>query len=330
MEENNGLRAITDVVSTMIDSVPAPIKRNFLKAIGQLSMAAVDVPIAWLEGKSGEMRAASQARIQIIKTEGDKLSQNIDIPQAFIDRAAAKFAQKIIKEQINLDAISHSAAKELASASFGSDNISDKEISEDWLNEFENNAKQMSSEEMRFIFGKILANEAIDPGNFSIRTIRLISQLDNSAAKLFKQLCSCAISMELRGYIDDVRVVAPDSYNSGNSLGKYGLHYNSLNILQEYGLIIADYNSYIQYENCVLSEDNTVGVPVKFCDEQYVFIPTDRLKYEKEVRLNGVSFTNSGKELYKIVPKDRNDTYFADLQKFLEERHLQLGRFELE
>src|SRR5690606_34320665 len=133
MSENSGLDRVTDAVSTIIDGVPAPIKRNFLKAIGQLSTAALDVPIAWLEGKSGEIRATTQARIQIIKSEGEKISEQVDIPQAYIDKASEKYASKIIREQINLDDISQKAAKELANENFTNQENTDKEISEDWL-----------------------------------------------------------------------------------------------------------------------------------------------------------------------------------------------------
>jgi hypothetical protein len=324
MTENSGLNTVTDAVATLIDGVPAPIKRNFLKALGQLSTAALDIPIALLESKSAEIRAASQARIQIIKSEGDKFSSQVDIPQAYIDKASEKYASKIIREQINLDAISEKAAKELANEDFAKQETTDKEISEDWLNEFENNARQMSSEEMRFIFSKILANEAKNPGNFSIRTIRLISQLDNNAAKLFQKLCSCAISMQVANHIIDVRVVSLEGNAASNSLTKYGFSFDNLNVLQEYGLIISDYNSYMQYAPCVVNEQNSVGLAFKFNDEHFAFLPTDREKYDNTVKLNGVAFSKSGKELYNIIPKEQNSTYKTDFQAFLEKRHLKL------
>lgn len=324
MSESSGLDKVTDVVSTIIDGVPAPIKRNFLKAIGQLSTAALDIPIAWLEGKSGEIRATTQARIQIIKSEGEKFSEQVDIPQAYIDRASEKYASKIIKEQINLDDISQKAAKELANENFTNQENTEKEISEDWLNEFETNARQMSSEEMKFIFAKILANEAKSPGNFSIRTIRLISQLDNTAAKLFQKLCSCAISMQVGNHIIDTRVISLEGNAASNSLSKYGFSFDSLNVLQEYGLIISDYNSYMNYLPCVVNEQNSVGLTIKFSNEHFAFLPTDRDKYDKNVKLNGVAFSKSGKELYNIIPKEENAIYKADLETFLEKRFLKL------
>ncbi|MEJ6980547.1 DUF2806 domain-containing protein [Pedobacter sp. P351] len=324
MTENSALNTVTDAVTTLVDGVPAPIKRNFLKALGQLSTAALEIPIAWLEGRSGEIRATSQARIQIIKSEGDKFANQIDIPQEYINKASEKYASKIIREQINLDDISQKAAKELAGEDFTNQENTDKEISEDWLNEFENNARQMSSEEMRFIFSKILANEAKNPGNFSIRTIRLISQLDNTAAKLFQKLCSCAISMQVKNDILDARVVSLEGNAASNSLSKYGFSFGNLNILQEYGLIISDYNSNMNYLPCVVNEQNSVALPFKLSDELFAFLPTDRSKYDKNVKLSGVALSKSGRELYNIIPKEPNAVYKSDFEAYLEKHHLKL------
>ena len=324
MSENSGLDKVTDTVSTIIEGVPAPLKKNLLKAIGQLSTAALDIPIAWLESKSGEIRATTHARIQIIKSEGEKFSEQVDIPQAYIDKASEKYASKIIREQINLDDISRKAAKELTNENSTNQENADKEISEDWLSEFETNARQMSSEEMKFIFSKILANEVKNPGNFSIRTIRLISQLDNTAAKLFRKLCSCAISMQDGNHIFDTRVISLEGNAASNSLIKYGFSFDNLNILQEYGLIISDYNSYMNYIPCVVNEQNSVGLTIIFSNEHFAFLPTDRNKYDKNVKLNGVAFSKSGQELYTIIPKEENATYKADLETFLDKRYLKL------
>ena len=329
MTENSGLEKVTDAVSSLIDNIPTPIKRNFLKALGQLSTAAIDLPVAWLEGKSAEIRATTQARLQIIKSEGDKFSEQIDIPQAYIDKASEKYASKIIKEQINLDDISQKAAKELANEDYSKQDNPEKEISEDWLNEFENNARQMSSEEMKFIFSKILANEVKNPGNFSIRTIRLISQLDNIAAKHFQELCSCAISLQVGKHIIDTRVVSLAGNAASNSLTKYGLSFDSLNVLQEYGLIISDFNSYMDYTPCVVGEENTVAHAFKFSNQHFAFLPTDRDKYDKNMKFHGVGFSKSGKELYNIIPVEENTTYIADFDAFLEKRFLKLTEVKI-
>ena len=69
MEDNieTGLEKLTDTIGSVITGIRPPFKKNFLKAFGQLCTAAVDIPVAWLESKASEIRATTDARIQIIK-----------------------------------------------------------------------------------------------------------------------------------------------------------------------------------------------------------------------------------------------------------------------
>src|ERR1700674_5645067 len=114
--------------------------------------------------------------------------------------AASKFAQKIIRERVNVDQVSEFAAADLKSEPQTA--ASDKEpeappISEDWLNAFESEAAQMSSEQMQRLFGRILAGEIRQPSSYSIKTIKLMAQVDNRAATLFSRLCSLSTSLRV-------------------------------------------------------------------------------------------------------------------------------------
>ena len=183
-KSNTGTENITDTIGDLVTGTPAPIRKNFFKAFAQLCTAAVDIPVANLESKAAEIRAASSARIDIIRKQGENITEKLDIPTEYVQKASEKFASKVVKEQLNLDQIGINAANNLHHEKFDEKNQENKdEISDDWLNEFENYAKLKSSHEMRIIFGKILL-EKLKILTFSIRTVRLISQLDNQAAKL--------------------------------------------------------------------------------------------------------------------------------------------------
>ena len=326
MEENmeTGLEKLTDTIESVITGIPAPIKKNFLKAFGQLCTAAVDIPVAWLEGKASEIRATTDARVQIIKKEGEGFASEIIVPKEYITKASSKYASKIIKEQINLDDITLNAAKELSDKTAGEQTTSEKEIEDDWLNEFESHARLKSSDDMKLIFGKILSGEILNPGTFSIRTVRLISQLDNRAAKLFQLLCSQAISMRVGSHIIDARVVSFTGSAAANSLKSYGLSFDNLNILHEYGLIISDYNSYMNYAPSIANDNNQVAASVFFNNKHHGLIPTDKEKYDKILKMNGVALTKAGKELLDIIPIEEMGDYKKDLTSYLETKHLQM------
>lgn len=325
MQENheNGLEKLTSMIDSAVTGIPAPIKKNFFKAIGQLCTAAVDVPVAWLEGKSSEIRAATEARIQITKKGGETIAEELQVPPEYIKKASTKFASRIIQEQINLDEITLNATQELSNKEIKDEGISEKEIEGDWLNEFESHARLKSSDEMKIIFGKILSGEILNPGTFSIKTIRLISQLDNRAAKLFQLLCSQSISMRLGGkFIRDARVVSFSGNAASNSLSAFSLSFDNLNILHEYGLIISDYNSRMSYSPCI-ANDNTVIASIFYDNKHYCLLPIDNEKYDKELKLNGVAFTKAGNELLDIIPIVTQENYTQYLVKNFEEKHLQ-------
>jgi hypothetical protein len=331
MEENEKATtsALLDTIEAAFTGIPAPVRKNIGKAFGQLCSAAVDIPVAWLEGKASEIRANTEARIQIISKGGSLLSEQIEVPKEYIHKASSKFAARIIKEQQNLDQIVGNAAKEIKCVvNTESDNKEADDISEDWLNEFENLARLKSSDEMRLAFGKILSGEIIKPGSFSIKTIKLISQLDNEAAELFQLFCSLAVSMRIGGRVRDGRVVTVAGNAASNSLLSFGLSFDDLNVLQEYGLIIADYNSYMPYSPCIANEEYRVNAVLHYKSKDYGLVPTDRAMYDKELMLHGVALTNAGKELMDIVPVTKSELYEAALIDFFKARHLELKELE--
>ena len=134
-------------------------------------------------------------------------------------RAGHKYAEKIIREQLNLDKISAIAADELKneqsdnstnqgttsepneersadSSNQEVDSGEEKVIDDDWLNSFETEARQKSTEDMQLRFGRILAGEIRQPGSYSIKAVKALGELDEKAAALFKYLCSACVVME--------------------------------------------------------------------------------------------------------------------------------------
>src|SRR5690606_27257592 len=121
---------------------------------------------------------------------------------------------------------------------------SQKEISDDWLNTFEKEASQKSTADMQLMFAKVLAGEIRRPETFSIKSVKLLGEMDAATAKLFVRLCSLSVALVIKSspgeHIVDVRVASLSGNAAANSLQKYGLGFGQLNVLQEYGLIIPD------------------------------------------------------------------------------------------
>ena len=260
------LNFVTDLLTTL--NLPASVMKNAYKAFGKLSSAAIEVPIAYLEGKAAEMRAVTDGRIKIIRTGTDQIVVQMEVQSEYAQAAVDKYVGKIIGEQVNLDKISAIAANELKSAEFDNptsqstnelnqeqsvdstnqdtNSGSGKVIDDVWLNIFEIEARPQSTEDGQILFGRILAGEIKQPGSYSIKALKILGEIDQNTAALFKNLCSACVVFGIPYsdrddlYVFDIRVPSLGGNPGSNTLQKYGLGYDQLNILNEYGLIISE------------------------------------------------------------------------------------------
>lgn len=302
LAEANVIDSAIDIITDAASGIPKPIRKNALKAFAQLCTAAVEIPVAHLEGIAAEKRAETRARIKIIDTQANLIASQMEVDPEYARVAVKKYGQKIIREQVNLDAITEIAAEELTnSAQVNIDNTEIPDISQDWLNVFEKEACDKSSDEMRLLFGKILAGEIKKPSSYSIKTIKTLSLLDNQAANVFHTLSSLASTLRAGNHIIDSRVITLGGNAGSNALQEYGLSFSALNTLQEYGLVISDYNSYMDYDPCVVNENNQVVLGFQFQGKLHALRKIDASKPVQNIRMHGVALTKVGKELLDIV-----------------------------
>ena len=85
--------AIPDESSPILDvlgdldsiPIPKPIKRNFIKAIGQLITSAVDIPVAKLEGVAQGIRTETNAKsivaLAAANAAGRKFEEDPDLAE---------------------------------------------------------------------------------------------------------------------------------------------------------------------------------------------------------------------------------------------------------
>jgi Protein of unknown function (DUF2806) len=69
-----------------------------------------------------------------------------------------------------------------------------QEIDDDWLNLYARMAEDKTSEELRSLFGKILAGEIRKPGTFSLRTMQFVSTLSREEAHRVSHFFSFALA----------------------------------------------------------------------------------------------------------------------------------------
>jgi hypothetical protein len=315
-EEGGSLSVIVDAIGTYLGDIPAALKKNVARAFGQL----VKIPGAWIDGKAAEIKAESDARVVLTKATAKSIARQIDVDGSVAAIAADTHASKILRQTVNSAKVLQRAAEEIKRLPTLKEEEKVAEISHDWLNAFEQDAVNMSSEQMQRLFGKILAGEIRRPSSYSIRTVKLMAQLDNQAAELFRKLCSLAVTLRIESSVFDSRVLTLEVAAGANGLQRFGLSFAELNILFEYGLIIGDYNSFIPYHGSIV-RDNNVGLPLSYMNQRFALMPRTEMgpAQVEKMKFYGVALSRAGCELIDIVDIEEDTAYSAELKRYLSE-----------
>ena len=329
-ESNAMLDAATDLA--LDSTIPAPIRRNVLKALDRLGSALIDIPVGALERRSAEKRSESEARIKITETVNAQIIQQIKVDPEFPQRASNTFAKKILREQYNLEKILGFATDILKkkkyddSANQQAESETEKSIDDDWFNIFEKEASQKSTEEVQHRFARVLAGEIEKPGSYSPRTLKTLGELDQNIAALFKKLCSVCIVLNnpVDDTLIDIRIPSLGGHPGTNVLKKYGLPFSKLNTLNEYGLIISDYNSGVDYQVSIVDENDRVLAPFRHQGQYWALLSSLEREQDEEFRIWGVALSRVGRELFQIVEQDLIPEYTKDLKKYFAEQNLNM------
>lgn len=152
----------------------------------------------WTRNQADADAYADARKLQTIRDNPDmeivfangQMNARARTPEALALRAEQRQLAESIKQEENLEKILDKAQNELLSAK----EISETPVDEDWLTRFFGIAKDVSSEDMQFIWGKILAGEIAKPGSFSVRTLETIRNINADEAKLFEKILPFVVS----------------------------------------------------------------------------------------------------------------------------------------
>ena len=254
------------------------------------------------------------------------MAERLKVPEELVEAAAEKFGEKIVREQINLNRVGRVALLELQSSQPQGSQVEQPDVDEDWLNAFEREARDKSSEEMQLLFGKILAGEISRPSTFSIKAVRTLAQLDGETAEKFRLLCSLTISYRLGdGRIQiDSRVPSLGGDAAKNALAEFGLGFGDLNNLLEHGLVIPDFNSYMDYRGGI-AFDNSVQAPIGYSGKLLALKPLAGWDKTREFRVHGVALSKVGRELQSIVDVIHLAAFDKRLSEYLRAQGLEFA-----
>ncbi len=114
-------------------------------------------------------------------------------------RVAARIQYKEQREQQNVEAICANAAEELHKET----SVPDEKPEPEWVSRFFEISSGITSEELQYLWGRILAGEIKHPGSFSLRTLDVLRNLSKREAENFVKLGNYILrSGEKAFYID--------------------------------------------------------------------------------------------------------------------------------
>ena len=288
------------------------VEANRIRARGQvdiMELLAVGEAEAELSARAvRELVEGSQSLVSLI---GDEIEQRIE---SLFEKRLSNLAQIVGKARYCLPA----------------DEVPDSEPDMAWTSSFSSAAQDISSDDMQELWARILAGEVARQGSTSIRTLNVLRNLDQSTARLFRRLCSVAVSISLpEDHSLDHRVVSLGGNAAQNSLRDFGIGYDQLNGLNEFGLIHSEYNSWFDYRICIGLPGNLVPgrpLPLAFTFEGHscVLIADVERDLGQEFRVSGVALTRAGREISKAVELEPVPKYAEALRDYFAQSGLRM------
>ena len=177
--------------------------------------------------------AKAKAEAKVILAEAEKQEREIlaavqplvgdSVPLEQLQPVISKIISDELRKKENIDAVVNIALEDFRK----SQKVPDEKADTDWLTRFFNIVENVSDEELRNTWGKILSQEILSPGSYSLRTLSTISNLSKREAELFASLGKCVFSSTNSKFF----------LMSENTILGSDIQYGDILLLMECGLI---------------------------------------------------------------------------------------------
>ncbi|NJO80666.1 MAG: DUF2806 domain-containing protein [Cyanobacteria bacterium RM1_2_2] len=200
------LKRLVEVIAEGVGAVTEPYltKRNAdarayeIRIISQ-AMAESRLLLGGTEYEDG--------KIKILRSSQES-SEQLSLPS----RAESRQAYQELRKQQNIESISANSAQELISEN----KVSEEKPESEWINRFFEIAENISTEDLQYLWGKILAGEIQKPGSFSLRTLETLKNMSRQEAENFCKLGRYVLRLrDMAFYIDPEQYI----FNRENTLG---------------------------------------------------------------------------------------------------------------
>lgn len=266
------------------------------KPLAKLIDAVAGAIGVWNEPNRIRRKAQAESDAEIIRVKGR-------IKQAqLLKRAAQRLAYQEIHRQENIEAVVDQAKQALPGV------VSDLPVDPDWVSAFFTACQDVSNEQLRQLWGRLLAMEVGTPGRCSRSTLHVLQQMGADDARLFEAFGSF-VWFDAKS---ETAFAAWLQAEPSGLLDKYGFAFGSVMHLDSLGLL--------HFTQDVVKK-MVEGEIFRYCGQDLVL--TKAPNKEPQARLvrqgiNVIMLTTPGTELCQVIKPVPNESYFKDVVAELE------------
>lgn len=278
------ITAATPIITKVIDTVSKGIGTVYSPINTYLNTKA---EIAGLK-KATQLASGTNGDITIRHGEFELTLANTSLE----GRALSTTINSAVQEQINIDEIVNQAIEIIQTKMNNEDDkVSEEQVSDDWAVRFFKIARDIRDEEMKRLWSSILADEIIQPGAYSLRTLELLKNLSKKEAMLFLKF------VNLTFYKGNHYMIPKNE----QLLKKFDISFLDIITLEELNLIKPD----LSYTISPLDEEFFM-----FGNEHLLIVKN---KTDKKQSFSLHKLTTIGGELYKLVDRQHAYSYIYDV-----------------
>lgn len=263
--------------------------------------------------------AKAKAEEKVILAKAEKQEREIlaavqplvgdSVPLEQLQPVISKIVSDELRKKENIDAVVNIALEDFRK----SQKVPDEKADTDWLTRFFNIVENVSDEELRNTWGKILSLEIQTPGSYSLRTLSTISNLSQKEAELFASLGKCVFS-------------SPNSkffLKSENTILGSDIQYGDILLLMECGLIKENEDIIFSYS----ADSNEIQKHAFVYQDLVILIELEKGDYHIDVPI--FELTTAGSEIYQILDADKDMSVLEKAASIIKKPNVHFGYSKL-
>lgn len=169
-------------------------KSRAIAALDRLVGGVLGWAAAHTDGARRKAEARAAGEVALIEAEHSAAIEALKARGLLGEAASERFVEDQLRRQRNRGRVAIEAVETLKAlpppqpATKDEEAGGEEQIDPDWLNYFADHAERASSQRLQQMWGAVLAGEIRKPGEFSLTSLRVISELDQAIAVSFQEI----------------------------------------------------------------------------------------------------------------------------------------------